>query len=142
MGPDIHSGHYWGNLDGTWFRAEQAKDHRAISEVVAAAFGSQAEAELVEDIRESEYFIADLSIVAQSEGRIIGHVMVSYATLLCHQEGVSRIAMLSPLAVCPSFQRTAHWVSARSPRDGQSGRAWGATARARGEPSVLRALGL
>jgi putative acetyltransferase len=86
------------------YRAERPDDHRVISDVVAAAFGSHAEAELVEVIRQSEFFIPDLSVVADSGGRIIGHVMVSYATL--HgEEGERRIAMLSPLAVDPAFQR-------------------------------------
>ena len=85
-------------------RAERPADHRLISEVVAAAFGSPAEAELVETIRESEYFLPRLSLVAESDGRIVGHVMVSHATL--HgQEGERRVAMLSPLAVDPAFQR-------------------------------------
>ena len=86
------------------FRAERPDDHRVIGEVVAAAFGSQAEAELVEEIRESELFIPELSVVAETDGRVIGHVMVSHATL--HGgESERRIAMLSPLAVAPDFQR-------------------------------------
>jgi putative acetyltransferase len=90
--------------DDVRYRAERPEDHRAISEVVAAAFGSQAEAELVGDIRASEYFIAELSMVAQCDERLVGHVMVSYATLL-GQEGERRIAMLSPLAVHPACRR-------------------------------------
>jgi putative acetyltransferase len=90
--------------DGVRYRAERPEDHSAISEVVAAAFGSQAEAELVAEIRASEYFIAELSMVAQRDQRIIGHVMISHATLL-GAESERRIAMLSPLAVDPAFQR-------------------------------------
>jgi hypothetical protein len=63
------------------FRTERPEDRRVIAEVVEAAFGSSAEAELVDDIRESEYFIPELSVVAQTGPRIVGHVMVSYATL-------------------------------------------------------------
>jgi len=75
-----------------------------IAGFVEAAFGSSAEAELVEDIRQSEHFIPELSMVAQTDARVIGHVMVSYATLHT-QRGGRRIAMLSPLAVDPAFQR-------------------------------------
>ena len=89
---------------GVLYRAERSDDHCAISEVVTAAFGSPPEAELVADIRASEHFIAELSMVAQRHGQIVGHVMVSYATLLGH-EGERRIAMLSPLAVGPAFRR-------------------------------------
>lgn len=86
------------------YRTERPEDRPAISEVVEAAFGSSAEAELVEDIRQSEYFIPDLSVVAETDARVIGHVMVSYA-MLHTQGGERRIAMLSPLAVDPAFQR-------------------------------------
>ena len=90
--------------EGVEYRSERHEDHRMISEVVGAAFGTHAEAELVEEIRQSEYFIPGLSVVAQSDERIVGHVMISYATL--HgPEGERRIAMLSPLAVDPAFQR-------------------------------------
>jgi putative acetyltransferase len=86
------------------FRTERPEDRRVIAEVVEAAFGSSAEAELVDDIRESEYFIPELSVVAQTGPRIVGHVMVSYATL--HTPvGKRRVAMLSPLAVDPAFRR-------------------------------------
>lgn len=89
---------------GVLYRAERPDDHYAISEVVTAAFGSPAEAELVAEIRASEHFIAELSMVAQRDEQIVGHVMVSYATLLGH-ECERRIAMLSPLAVDPAFRR-------------------------------------
>ena len=89
---------------GVLYRAERSDDHRAISDVVAAAFGSPAEADLVADIRASEHFIPELSMVAQRDEQIVGYVMVSYATLLGH-EGEHRIAMLSPLAVDPAFRR-------------------------------------
>ena len=89
---------------GVTCRAERSQDHRIISDVVAAAFGSRAEAELVENIRASEYFIPQLSVVGESDGRIVGHVMISHATL--HgAEGERPVAMLSPLAVDPAFQR-------------------------------------
>ena len=90
--------------DGATYRAEGPLDRCAISEVVAAAFGSGAEAELVERIRESEHFIPELSVVAEIDGRVVGHVMISYATLY-GEEGERPVAMLSPLAVDPAFQR-------------------------------------
>ena len=86
------------------YRTERPEDHGVIAEVLRAAFGSPAEAELVEDIRRSEYFIPELSVVAQADAGVVGHVMISYATLYT-EEGQRRIAMLSPLAVDPAFQR-------------------------------------
>jgi len=81
----------------------RAGDYDAIGRVVAAAFGSSAEAQLVEAVRSSPNYIAELSLVAEEEGHIIGHVMVSYAVL--HDgDTVHRIMHLSPLAVAPGYQ--------------------------------------
>jgi len=89
---------------GVAIRAEEPGDVRAISDVVAAAFGSQAEADLVQAIRESEHFVPAWSLVAEAHGLIVGHVMVSFATLVDGRKS-RRITMLSPLAVVPDAQR-------------------------------------
>lgn len=90
--------------DGLTIRAERAEDERAIAAVVEAAFGSSAEAGLVGAIRASSGFVPELSLVAELGGRIVGHVMISVASL--HDDDVHRpIATLSPLAVAPEFQR-------------------------------------
>jgi putative acetyltransferase len=89
---------------GVTIRPEESGDYGAIAGVVATAFGSQAEAQLVEAIRASPNYIAELSLVAESEGHIVGHVMVSFAAL--HDgDSAHRIAQLSPLAVVPDHQR-------------------------------------
>jgi putative acetyltransferase len=85
-------------------RREVAADRDSIAEVVARAFGSPAEAALVDRIRESPGYVADMSLVAVVDGRAVGHVMVSHAALH-HAGGVRRISMLSPLAVDPDHQR-------------------------------------
>lgn len=85
-------------------RPEQPDDFDAIAAVVEAAFTSATEARLVEAIRASEHYIPELALVATVDGRIAGHVMISYATLE-HEETSRPIAMLSPLAVAPDFQR-------------------------------------
>ena len=84
-------------------RPETPADHAAIAEVVAAAFGSDVEAALVGRIRASEEYVAALSLVAEREGRIVGHVMVSGARLRS-ADGDHPIVMLSPLAVAPAEQ--------------------------------------
>ena len=85
-------------------RQETPDDHAAINVLVAAAFGSQVEAQLVDDIRASEEYIPELALVAERDAAIVGHVMISYAWLES-AEGRRRIAMLSPLAVAPDEQR-------------------------------------
>ncbi len=84
-------------------RPEGRPDRDAIAEVVAAAFASQALARLVADIRASDRSWPDLNLVAECDGAIVGHVMIS-ATDLHTAEGVIRIPMLSPLAVAPAAQ--------------------------------------
>lgn len=109
-------------------RAERPSDRAAIAEVVTTAFGSPAEARLVEAIRASTNFVPELSLVAEVEGRVVGHVMVS-VVLLDDGGTQHRIANLSPLAVAPDFQR----------RGIGSALVRGVTARAddRGEPVVV-----
>jgi len=89
---------------GLWVRPETADDHGAIRQVVSAAFGSPAEARLIEAIRASDHYIAELSMVAELEGRIVGHVMISDVGLDAAGSR-QRVASLSPLAVAPAFQR-------------------------------------
>ena len=84
-------------------RAEGPADHDAITSVVAAAFGSAAEARLVERIRASDGYRAPLALVAELDGAVVGHVMVSTAELHT-PDGVRSLAMLSPLAVAPDHQ--------------------------------------
>jgi putative acetyltransferase len=85
-------------------RAETARDHDRIAEVVTAAFGSPAEARLVAAIRASEDYIPELALVATLDDDVVGHVMISRCML--HQgRSATSIVMLSPLAVDPTQQR-------------------------------------
>lgn len=81
-------------------RPETDADHDAIDRVVAAAFKSPVEAELVHKIRASPEYVAEMALVAELDGAIVGHVMISGATVR-NGFGDSPIAMLSPLAVAP-----------------------------------------
>ncbi len=84
-------------------RPERPADHRAIAGVVTAAFGSAAEAGLVERIRSSSEYIGEMALVAEVGGVLVGHVMISGAAVR-NDDGTHRIVMLSPLAVLPEFQ--------------------------------------
>lgn len=81
-------------------REERAIDHTAIHAVEAAAFGREAEAILVDALRElNEDFI---SLVAAADGRVVGHICFCRLSLEQH-EGL--FSALAPLAVLPSHQR-------------------------------------
>lgn len=86
-------------------RRTAARDHDAIRRVVAAAFGSDAEAELVVRIRASPEHEPSMDLVADAgDLGVVGHVMIS-RTLLRSPDATERsIVMLSPLAVDPAAQ--------------------------------------
>jgi putative acetyltransferase len=81
-------------------RPEAPADHAAVAAVVTAAFGSPAEAVLVERIRASPNHRPEYSLVAELDGRVVGHVMVSDVGLR-DRGGDRTILSLSPLAVAP-----------------------------------------
>lgn len=95
---------------GITIRPETPADHDAIAAVVGRAFGSPAEPRLVEAIRASGEYLAELALVATVDGTIVGHVMISGCRLVAqtvesgddpgHDTGHD-IVMLSPLAVDP-----------------------------------------
>lgn len=83
-------------------RPEVPADYEAVSRVVAAAFGRQNEARLVERLRETPNYVPDLSLVAEENGAIAGHVMFTYVTLDDNERG---ILCLAPLSVTPERQK-------------------------------------
>ncbi len=86
-------------------RPAASADHAAIQRVVADAFGSETEADLVERIRASPEYEPSMEFIAELDGiGVVGHVMISRARLL-HHGGERSIVMLSPLAVAPDHQR-------------------------------------
>lgn len=89
--------------DGTVIRPERPSDAAAIRHVVAAAFGSTVEADLVERIRASPEFVAEMALVAELAGAVVGHVMISGAMLRSAAASMS-IVILAPLAVRPDHQ--------------------------------------
>ena len=77
----------------------------AIRAVVRAAFSHHLEvADLVDLIRSSPEYRPDLSLVAELAGVVVGHVMLSHATLVDETAGRHRVLTLSPLAVEPAHQ--------------------------------------
>jgi putative acetyltransferase len=81
-------------------RPEQVADYGAIDAVVEAAFGSRVEPDLVTRIRASPEYVREMALVAEVEGEVVGHVMVSGATLR-HEHDDRAICGLAPLAVRP-----------------------------------------
>lgn len=79
-------------------RAEEPRDHARVREIVAAAFGRDHEARLVEALRERAR--PAVSWVAEESGALVGHVFVSPVEL-ASAPGARDLAGLAPLAVDP-----------------------------------------
>jgi putative acetyltransferase len=92
------------STDDVLVRPESVEDLDAIHSVVALVFAREVEACLVERIRASPGYVPSLALVAEVDGVIVGHVMISVATIHSGQ-GERAVAMLSPLAVAPDHQR-------------------------------------
>jgi putative acetyltransferase len=83
-------------------RPETASDHQAVRRVHATAFTTPAEADLVDALRAGAAPL--VSLVAEEDGDVVGHVMFSPVTLPDHPE--RRLMGLAPLAVVPARQRS------------------------------------
>lgn len=81
-------------------RAEAGADHAHVFAIQTAAFGRRNEGDLVEALRAGS--AASLSLVAEDEGRILGHVFFSPVTI--ESPGSPDAAGLAPVAVDPAHQ--------------------------------------
>lgn len=83
-------------------RAERPADHECIEAVVAAAFETDLEARLVEELRASASPL--ISLVAEDDAGILGHILFSPVTLSGHP--ALHLMGLAPMAVLPEAQHT------------------------------------
>jgi putative acetyltransferase len=83
-------------------RAEAAEDEAAIRRVNEAAFGRKGEADLVEALRAAGQ--ATLSLVAEADGAIVGHILFSPVEVRQTGREAWRAVALGPMAVLPGLQ--------------------------------------
>ena len=86
-------------------RQEREADFDSVYEVVRSAFktmemASGDEQDLVNRLRKSPAFIPELSLVAELDGQIIGHIMFTKMKI-----GVHPALALAPVAVLPEYQK-------------------------------------
>ncbi len=86
-------------------RQETQKDYKEVYKLIKEAFASAEhsdgkEQDLVEVLRDSEAFVPELSLVAQLDGKIVGHIMLTKAKVASNT-----VLVLAPLSVLPSAQK-------------------------------------
>lgn len=87
----------------THIRPEQPGDVAAIRAVNERAFGTPAEANLVDRLRASG--TAVLSLVAEHDGQIVGHILFSPVTVVAAPRAFRAVG-LAPMCVAPECQRS------------------------------------
>jgi putative acetyltransferase len=85
-------------------RQESAADSAEVLEVVRLAFGRSVESQLVEKFRQNPNYVPELSLVAEYESHVIGHILFFPIEVKVDCEAVQTL-VLAPLSVHPSYQR-------------------------------------
>ena len=90
-------------------RQETTADYEAVFKIIEEAFKSEeysdnTEQFLVERLRNSKAFIPQLSIVAEADGIIVGHILLTNIQIKNDQESFESLA-LAPVSVKPSHQK-------------------------------------
>ena len=89
-------------------RQEREKDYKITEIVVEKAFENEEHTDhkehfLVAKLRKSDVFISELSLIAELDGKIIGHTMLT--KLLIENEGNKYDSLaLAPVSVLPEYQ--------------------------------------
>lgn len=86
-------------------RQERGTDHAVVYAVVKTAFASAEhsdgnEQDLVTALRDSGSFVPELSLVAEEDAKIVGHILFTKADV-----GGHTVLALAPLSVLPTHQR-------------------------------------
>ena len=86
-------------------RQEKEQDREKVYALIAAAFASAEhsdgnEQDLAAALRKSTAFIPELSLVAEIDGEIVGHILLTKAKV-----GEDTVLALAPLSVSPPYQR-------------------------------------
>lgn len=84
-------------------RREEAKDYKKVCEVTRSAFQQETECKLIEKIRKGKHFVPELSLVAEVDHEIVGHILFSRITIV--GDSVFESLALAPMAVIPEFQK-------------------------------------
>lgn len=90
-------------------RKEKIADHQEVFNVIKKAFekeeySDQQEHFLVQRLRASKNFIPNLSIVAERDGKVVGHILLTRIDIIDGSKSSESLA-LAPVSVLPTYQR-------------------------------------
>ncbi len=85
------------------YRSETPGDEEGISRVNDLAFGQPNEGRLVAALRAKPEYKRELSLVADTDGRIVGHILLYPIHVRTANDHVTSLS-LAPLAVIPKYQ--------------------------------------
>ena len=85
-------------------RQEGIEDHKEVYDLIEKAFkGAEHtdgnEQNLAESLRKSSAFVPELSLVAETEGKVVGHVLFTEGRV-----GKDTVLILAPVSVLPEYQ--------------------------------------
>lgn len=86
-------------------RPESPADARCIRDVLIAAFETDAEATLVDQLRCDGAYIGALSLVAVRDDAVIGHILLTQGSIESDAAPPVPALALAPMAVLPDCQR-------------------------------------
>lgn len=84
-------------------RAEKWEDGEEIYQINQLAFKGHDEGKLVDNIRSTDAFIPELSLIAEKNNIIVGHILFSHIHIVSRKEWPS--LALAPMAVLPAYQK-------------------------------------
>jgi putative acetyltransferase len=85
-------------------RAEGPDDYPIIDLVNNQAFNRPNEAELIRKLRQTSEFASDLSLVAEQDDMVVGHILF-YPVYIQSKDVRFQILSLGPMSVLPLYQR-------------------------------------
>jgi len=85
-------------------RKETPDDFQQVARVIEMAFRQKSESALVEKLRHNSNYNANLSIVAEYNGNVIGHILFFPIAIRTGETRIESLA-LAPLSISPEFQK-------------------------------------
>jgi putative acetyltransferase len=85
-------------------RPERPGDAPQVRDIHDVAFGGPLEGQIVDGIRGTDRWIPGGSLVAELDGTVVGHVLLSEGDLVADDGSARRIWVVGPLGVIPARQ--------------------------------------